>query len=113
MALLNLRIVYLIYNCMRNESPQPFYPLENNVVQFYQQHILSMMSSEWLAEYKDLSLDEESILPLPAQWLRSMKISLGEGGDSNNKTEIVYRNTDSGLESEEHPLLVKALNAAR
>lgn len=72
-----------------------------------------MMSSEWLTEYKDLSLDEESILPLPAQWLRSMKISLGEGGDSNSKTDIVYRNTISGLESEEHPLIVKALNAAR
>lgn len=72
-----------------------------------------MARSEWSTEYKDISLDEEATLPLPAQWLRSMKISFGEGGDSSNKTEIVYRNTVSGLESEEHPFVVKALNAAR
>ena len=75
----------------------------------------NVSTGEWLTECRDISLDEEAILPLPSQWLRSMKISLGEVGDSStsNKTEIIYRNTVSGLESEEHPLLVRALNAAR
>lgn len=65
-----------------------------------------------ILEYRDISLEEEAALPLPSDWARTMKLSLGHGGDSS-EVDTVYRNIVTGIESEEHPLLVKALNLAR
>ena len=61
---------------------------------------------------KDISLEEEANLPLPRDWTRTMRISLNDGGD-NPRSETIYKNLSSGLESEEHPFLLKAMNIAR
>lgn len=54
--------------------------------------------------FDDLQDDEEALLPLPEHWIRSFNV-LGEN--------VVYKNIRMGLESEEHPLVLQAINAAR
>ena len=51
----------------------------------------------------DLTDEEEDALPLPIQWTRGMDLS----GD------VKYKNLKFGSESEEHPYIIQALNAAR
>jgi len=62
---------------------------------------------------KDISLEEEANLPLPKDWIRTMRMSLNESGADNLPSETIYKNLTSGLESEEHPFLLKAMNIAR
>jgi len=51
----------------------------------------------------DITDEEEEALPLPVQWTRGMDLS----GD------VKYKNLKFGSESEEHPFIIQALNAAR
>jgi hypothetical protein len=64
------------------------------------------------SEYQDISIGDEEQLPLPEGWIRSMKISLSEGGLPTN-SDLIYKNVNTGQESDEHPYIVKALNLAR
>jgi hypothetical protein len=51
----------------------------------------------------DLTDTEEEALPMPDQWTRGMDLS----------GEVKYKNLKFGSESEEHPYIIQALNAAR
>lgn len=57
--------------------------------------------------YQDLGEEDEAQIPLLPGWIRTMKF-VNDGG-----TIQIYRNVDNGNESEEHPLLLQAMNAAR
>jgi hypothetical protein len=64
--------------------------------------------------YQDLSLDEEAKLPLPDNWIRTMRLSIPQGDYENDSaTIVVYQDRRSGLETEEHPFITRALNEAR
>lgn len=54
--------------------------------------------------YSDLSEEEEAQLPLPPNWVRTVTASIGN---------IVYKNLKTGAESDEHPFVLQAMNAAR
>lgn len=63
--------------------------------------------------YQDLSLDEESKIPLPENWIRTMKASLRHGNNDDDSNIVVYQDLKSGLETEEHPIISKALHTVR
>jgi hypothetical protein len=58
----------------------------------------------------DISPEEEGQLPLPKGWIRSIS-------NNNSKTEVAgsffYKDLGTGNESQEHPFITQALNAAR
>ena len=52
----------------------------------------------------DLTEEEEIELPLPNSWIRTFNAVAGN---------VMYKNLSTGVESEEHPFVLQALNAAR
>lgn len=56
--------------------------------------------------YEDISPDEEGQLPLPQDWIRTIK--------NKNGTNIrIYRNVKTGQELDEHPIIARSMNVAK
>jgi hypothetical protein len=62
--------------------------------------------------FTDLSPDDEKNLPLPQNWVRTSKISLNSSGGTINEG-LHYKNIRTGLETEDNPFIIQALNSAK
>eukprot|EP01031_Cornospumella_fuschlensis_P041277 gene41277-50379_t len=57
--------------------------------------------------YRDISSEEELRIPLPPDWIRTMKIV------ANNQSERIYRNLKTLQEMNDHPILIQALSMVK
>ena len=64
--------------------------------------------------YQDITFNEESQLPLPDKWIRTMKLAVQRSDNEDELSNIIiYQDLKNGLETEEHPLITRAMNEAR
>ncbi|RYG62892.1 hypothetical protein EON64_17035, partial [archaeon] len=98
--------------CQFPDACRPFRVLELSHFlsnEFYQD-ILSIYTSSTMSTqnfYRDISSEEESRIPLPPDWIRTMRIV------ANNKNERIYRNLKTSQEMNDHPILIQALSMVK